>query len=118
MKKMFLKTLGTGMFLMSAGTSAFAKNWNEWLVEIEGRSTPKSIEEIIVEGLNWLLGISALVAVAVLIFAGVMYMTANGDEAKIGKATKTLTFAIVGLVVCFIAVMLVNYVMKTFLGLE
>jgi len=37
--------------------------------------------------------------------------------AKIGKATKTLTFAIVGLVVCFIAVVLVNYVMKTFLGL-
>ena len=37
----------------------------------------------------------ALVAVGMLIGAGYMYITANGDEGKVEKATKTLTFAII-----------------------
>lgn len=74
------------------------------------------LEEWIVGLLNWAIGLSALVAVAFIIFAGFMYITANGDENKIAKATKTLTFAIVGLVVCFIAGMLVNFILTNFLG--
>ena len=58
---------------------------------------------------------TAIVAVVMIVFAGFKYITANGDENKISSATKTLTFAIVGLVVCFIAVMLVNFVIAEFL---
>lgn len=65
--------------------------------------------------INWAIGFAAIVAVIMLIAAGYMYITANGDETKIGKATKTLTFAVVGLVVCFIAVLLVNFVIAQFL---
>ncbi len=42
-------------------------------------------------------------------------MTAGGDESKVKDASKTLTNAIIGLVICFIAVMLVNYVLDNFL---
>jgi len=37
-------------------------------------------------------------------------MTANGDENKIKKATQSLTWAIIGLVICFVATLLVRFV--------
>lgn len=116
MKKAFLKTLGTGMFLMNMGSIALAANPIDPRTWIPEGGTDKPIESIVVTVLNWLLGLGALSAVVVLIVAGIMYITAAGDEAKIGKATKTLTFAIIGLVVVFIAVVLVNFVLKNFLN--
>jgi len=53
-----------------------------------------------------------------LIFAGYSYMTANGDENKIQTATKSLTWAIIGLVVCFVAVILVRFVGNKILGTD
>jgi hypothetical protein len=45
-----------------------------------------------------------------------MYITAGGDETKVEKATKSLTYAIVGLVICVISVILVQFVLKSVLG--
>jgi len=78
-------------------------------------STPGTLEDLIVKVLNWLIGGSAVVCVVMLIVAGFTYMTSGGNEDKTQKATKTLTNAIIGLVICFIAVMLVNFVLKNFL---
>jgi len=61
--------------------------------------------------LNLLIGLSALIAVAVLVYSGIQYIVASGDETKIEKATKGITYAIVGLVICFVSVMIVNFVL-------
>ena len=45
-------------------------------------------------------------------------MTAGGDQQRVGTATKTLTNAIIGLAICFVAVILVNFVLDTFLKPE
>lgn len=68
--------------------------------------------------LNTVIFLAGLVCVAILIASGYSYITAAGDEQKIEKATKTLTFAIVGLVICFIAVILVQFVLRSLLGQE
>ena len=60
--------------------------------------------------LTWLIALSGIVAAAVLIFNGFMYITASGDENKITKATKGITYAIIGLVIAAIAFLIVNYV--------
>lgn len=78
-------------------------------------TTGDDLQSWIIGLINWAIGLAALAAVIMLIAAGFLYITANGDENKVGKATKTLTFAIIGLVVCFIAVMLVQFVLKNFL---
>lgn len=65
--------------------------------------------------INMVILLAALVCVVVLIAAGYSYITAAGDEVKIGKATKTLTYAIVGLVICFISVILVQFVLNNVL---
>ena len=113
-KKISSKALTTGVLFLGTLTSTFASNPASWIDSLDGQK--KELNTWVIEIINWLIGAAALAAVIMLIAAGFMYITANGDEAKIGKATKTLTFAIVGLVVCFIAVMLVNFVLKTWLG--
>ena len=73
------------------------------------------LQELINKFLNFAVGSAAVICVVVLIAAGYMYITAAGDEAKVEKATKTLTFAIVGLAICFIAALLVNFVVADLL---
>ncbi len=66
-----------------------------------------------IEGiLIWAIGIAGLVAAAVLIYNGFMYITAQGDEGKIQKATKGITYAIVGLIIAAIAFLIVNYIIQ------
>ena len=53
-----------------------------------------------------------VVAVGLIIYAGFLFATAAGDDEKIKTATKTITFAVVGIVVAFFAVMIVDVVVK------
>jgi hypothetical protein len=71
---------------------------------------------VVERAINLAIFLAALVSVVVLIASGYSYITASGDEQKIEKATKTLTFAIVGLVISFIAVLLVRFVLDNVLS--
>lgn len=76
-----------------------------------------SIPEIVQKVLDFATVFAVVVCVAILIFAGYNYMTANGDENKISKATKSITWAIIGLVVVFAARILIRFVIdKIFPG--
>lgn len=52
---------------------------------------------------NAALVFSGIVALFFIIFSGVKYITSNGDQAKIDSAKKTLTYAIIGLIVIFMS---------------
>lgn len=77
--------------------------------------TSGTIEDLVKKVLDWLIGLGALVCVVMIIVGGYGYMTAGGDEQKVKSAQKTLTNAIIGLVICFIAVMIVKFVLGNFL---
>jgi hypothetical protein len=64
----------------------------------------------IVTMLQYLIALAGIIAAAVLIMNGFMYITASGDEGKIQKATKGITYAIIGLVIAAIAFLIVNFV--------
>jgi hypothetical protein len=55
---------------------------------------------------------SIIIAVVALIVAGFKYILAMGDEDKIKSATRSLVFALIGLVVVFIAPLVVQFVMS------
>ncbi len=61
-----------------------------------------------------LLFVAGLLAVIVIIYSGIKYMTANGDKQKIESAKSTLIYAIVGLVIAIVAYAIVNYVISKF----
>lgn len=100
----------SGLYFASTALAAGATDYIGNITTVNG-----DLMTLIYSLINWAIGIAALVCVVVLIFSGYKYITAAGDENKVESATKTLTFAIIGLVVCFIAVILVQFVLKNLL---
>lgn len=58
----------------------------------------------------WLLVFSATVALFFIIFGGIKLLTSGGDPKGVEGARKTITWAVVGLVVIFLSFMIVNMV--------
>ncbi len=66
----------------------------------------------IITAINFFVLFSAVIAVIMLIVAGYTFITSAGDADKVDKASKTLTAAIVGMVVVFVAKILVQYILS------
>lgn len=62
--------------------------------------------------INALLGLVGAVCVVVIIIGGFQYATSAGNSANVAKAKNTILYALVGLVVSFIAFAIVNFVLK------
>lgn len=60
--------------------------------------------------LNAVIGVVALVAVVMIIIAGIRYATSGGDKAGVETAKNQILYAIIGLVVAFVAYALVAFV--------
>lgn len=55
------------------------------------------------------------IVVIMFLYAGIMFLTANGDPGKLGKARQAVIWAVVGIVVGLIGYSAVSFV-KTILG--
>ena len=55
---------------------------------------------------------AGIIAVIMIVFAGLRYITSSGDSGRSRAATQTLIYAIVGLVVCILASVIVSFVMS------
>ncbi len=108
----------SGLFLASATYAGDADTYLNNLVGKGNGTTNTDLMQMIYSIINWAVGIAALICVIILIASGYKYITAAGDENKVESATKTLTFAIIGLVVCFIAVILVQFVIKNIINIK
>lgn len=64
--------------------------------------------------INTLLFLIGTLSVIMIIVAGVFYTTSAGDSSKVARAKNTLTYAVVGLVVAFLAFALVNWILDLF----
>lgn len=53
--------------------------------------------------LYWIYAIGGIAAVAVIVYGGVSYISANGDSGKVKKATQTVIYAVIGLVLVLLA---------------
>jgi uncharacterized membrane protein YjgN (DUF898 family) len=70
----------------------------------------------IITAINFFVVFSAVVAVIMLVVAGYMFITSAGDADKVEKATKTVSAAIIGMVIVFVAKILVQYVLSVISG--
>lgn len=61
---------------------------------------------------NTILYIVGTVAVIMLIIGGIKYVISGGDGKKVTDAKNTVLYAIIGLVVCFLAFAIVNFVIS------
>ena len=60
-------------------------------------------DTVVIAIVNWVLGLLALIAVILVLIGGFMWMTAGGNEDKIGRAKKLLVAAVTGLVIILAA---------------
>ncbi len=67
---------------------------------------------IILRAASLLSIIAGITAVIMIMLAGIMFVTAAGDSSKISTAKKTLTYAIVGLIVIVLARTIVIFVVS------
>lgn len=61
---------------------------------------------------NVILYIVGIIAVIMLIIGGIRYVVSGGDAKKVTDAKNTVLYAIIGLVICFLAFAIVNFVIS------
>ena len=65
---------------------------------------------------NILLFLIGAIAVIMLIIGGIRYVISGGDQAQVTSAKNTILYAIVGIVVAFLAYAAVNFVTQALVG--
>ncbi len=90
---------------LAAVTCTNGTNMSGMCVPTDTGMPTTPIEQIILNVMNWLLGILGIVAMLVFVIAGFQYLMAGGDEKNTENAKGNIKFAIIG-----IAVALIGYV--------
>jgi hypothetical protein len=78
-------------------------------------SAPKdqpSLREIIAKVINVISSLVAVVSVIMIMIGGFRYVTSAGDSSRVEAAKKTITNALIGLVIAFFAQVIVRYVIS------
>jgi hypothetical protein len=78
-------------------------------------TTGTDFPSLIINIINWLIGFAAVLSVVMIIVSGFQFVISFGDEKKISKAVSSLVFAIVGMVLVFIAPLIIQFVLDNFL---
>ena len=67
-------------------------------------------EELVVNIIQWIIGISGVVAAIFVVVGGIGYMTSAGDSGKLQKAKATITYALIGLVIVALSEVILSFV--------
>lgn len=65
----------------------------------KGPDTINKVIEIFLDMVNWIFVVATGIGVLMIIISGISYMLASGDSDKAGKATKTLLYSAIGVVI-------------------
>ena len=111
--------VGGLLTLIAAGSFLFFNSREAFAITIDrtigatfnlGSASPVSI---IISIINWALGLLALVAIIVCLYAGFLWLTSGGNERRLEKAKKILIEGLIGLLIILAAWGIVLYVFRT-----
>ncbi|MFA6573192.1 MAG: Ig-like domain-containing protein [Patescibacteria group bacterium] len=68
---------------------------------------------VVINIVQWALGLLGLAAVVIIMYGGFIWMTANGNQEKIAKAKKILINGLIGLAIVLLSWAIVFFVMRT-----
>lgn len=100
--------------------SNIAESWSAQQEEMtdEQKYNTTSITYILADLVSGLLAIIGIAAVYFLVSNSLKYATSMGQQDKIDKAKKGITWAIVGLMAVLISYILVRFIIKILLGID
>jgi hypothetical protein len=76
------------------------------------------LSEIIVRVVQYVLGFVGVILFVMIIYGGILYMTAAGNEEQAKKAKSVLTYAIIGIVIIAFAFIIAEFVINALSGGE
>lgn len=79
-------------------------------VDVDNPLGETDIQEIIGNIVNAILGVVGLVAVAMIVYGGVLFSISGGNQDTLDKAKKTITYAVVGLIIALLSYAIVNFI--------
>lgn len=85
-------------------------DWSSCVEKGTDVATLACIPVIIKLVVNAALVFAGIVALVLIIYSGIRYITSRGDQTALDSAKKTLTYAIIGLIVIFLSFFIVNLV--------
>ena len=97
-------------FALTASAADFGINYAQNLQLANTNQDPRDAAVNIVRYLLTFLGI---IAVIVILYGGFVWLTAGGNEDKVGKAKKLIVAGIIGLIVVLAAFVIVQFVIGT-----
>lgn len=74
--------------------------------------TETSVSSILGAVIDWVMILVGAITVLFIVWSGIQYVTAGGNKDKAESAKKTLTYAVIGLVVIILAKVIVELVIK------
>jgi len=84
-------------------------------MKIDPGNIPTTSAEVVLNtALNSVYMVAGIVAVIVIIIAGYMYVTSQGDSAAVTKAKNAILYAVIGLVVIILAFSITWFVIGRF----
>jgi hypothetical protein len=73
-----------------------------------------SADSVITDVLSFVYFFAGIVCIIVIIIAGIMYSTSNGDSNKITSAKNAILYALVGLVIIMMAFTITGFILGRF----
>lgn len=119
MIKLFLPIIICGMMVgvsLGVSTGAFATTLEEGAAAARCDGCPENLfgdDGVFKQITNVVLYIVGVIAVIMLIIGGIKYVTSGGDAKKVTDAKNTVLYAIIGLIIAFLAFAIVNFVITT-----
>jgi len=83
---------------------------------VEATGGEGSIRSLILRIVNFALGFLGIVAVIMIIYGGVTYVTAAGADEQIGNAKKIILYSVVGIIIILLSFAIVNTVLQAGTG--
>jgi len=83
-----------------------------------GTGGESSLRRLVIRIINYFLGFLGILAVIMVIYGGVMYVTSQGSEESTGNAKKIIMYAVIGIIIILLSFALVNTILGAGLGVE
>lgn len=100
--------------LLATPTFALAASGFEFTGKFSGLQTGSDLVGAIVDIVNVLLTLAAVIAIIFVIIGGVRYITSQGDEDAALLAKNTIIYSILGVVVIALSAVIINFLLGAF----
>ena len=114
----FLIIIATVGFILGAMNVAFAQEIDLGVAEVDSAIALSSTDPIVIATrlINYILIVLGILTVGLIIYAGFLWMASGGNEEKVAQAKKTLTNAVIGLVIILSAWGITLFILDKLMG--